>query len=90
MTPHNRKTSMFDFLFTSHNGLSVVIVVGTVRFLAGDVTRRKRQMMTDQGSNGQSVMSVGHDMARIYDSLTAQSDTGNILTDKLSCSLTLA
>ncbi len=35
---HDRKTSMFD-LFTSHNGLLVVVVISGERFLASDVTQ---------------------------------------------------
>ncbi len=39
-TPHDRKTSMFDFLFTSHYGLFVVavVLVSGERVLAGDIT----------------------------------------------------
>ncbi len=36
--PYDRKTSMFIFLVTSHDGLSVV--VSGERFLASDVTSR--------------------------------------------------
>ncbi len=36
-TPHDRKRSLSDFLFTSHDGLSVVVISGEC-FLAGDVT----------------------------------------------------
>ncbi len=37
-TPHNRKIPMFNFLFTSHEGLSIAEVVSGKRFLVSDVT----------------------------------------------------
>ncbi len=38
LTTSQQMTYMFDFLFTSHNSLLVVVIVSGERFLAGDVT----------------------------------------------------
>ncbi len=61
-TTHDRKTSMFDFLFTSYDGLSAVEVVSGQCFLAGDVTH----IVNCKQEHVLFVMSLSSDTARIY------------------------
>ncbi len=60
---------MFDFLFTSHEGLSVMVVVSSERFSSDHIA----QILNCNGwlirEQWWSVMSLGHDTARVHDSL---------------------
>ncbi len=50
--PHDKKTSMFDFLFTSHDSLSaVVVVVSGEHFRTGDITYSMNANDDTSGSN---------------------------------------
>ncbi len=67
--PHDVTTerlARWFFVFTSHDGLSVVAVVSGQHFLSSDIT----DIVTDgyddwSRSTMWSVLSLGHDMARI-------------------------
>ncbi len=72
---------MFDFLFTSHDGLSVVVVSGEC-FLASDIMQvvNCKQWLIRKQHVVCHVSRPRH--GKIYDPLIVKSDTVSILTDK--------